>query len=174
MRFHRSMLMPRHAPSGSLNAKGGASFTATMSSAGAGGSGACAMPSFGNRKAAASSSAASHRPRPAGKPARCSGSAASRHRMIDDQHHDRADHRNKHAPQIEAGHAGGAERLEEEAACDRADDAEGDVEQEARALLVDDLAADETGNEPQNDPATAGHCCPPVSRTKPLRCADPT
>src|ERR1700752_369530 len=120
------MLIPRHVPSAALNAKGGASLTATMSSRSAAANGSCAMPSCGSSKAAAASGAASSRPRAAGKPVRRSGSAAARHGMVDDQHHDRADHRNEHAPQIEAGPSGTAERVEDEAAHDCPDDAEGD------------------------------------------------
>src|SRR5438270_13358 len=87
--------------------------------------------------------------------------------VVDDQHHDGADHRDEHAVEVEAGHPGGAELGEQPAADDRADDAEHDVEDEPLAGLVDDLAGDEAGDQPEHDPADEGSVS--VTWVPPLR-----
>src|SRR3954452_1207349 len=83
--------------------------------------------------------------------------AAAGQEMVDDQHDDGADHRHEHAVDVEAGHAGRPELVEQEAADHRADDAEHDVEQQALALAVDNLAGDEAGDQPEHDPADDRH-----------------
>src|SRR3954462_12163651 len=83
--------------------------------------------------------------------------AAAGQEMVDDQHDNGADHRHEHAVDVEAGHAGRSELVEQEAADYRADDAEDDVEQQALALAVDDLAGDEAGDQPEHDPANDRH-----------------
>ena len=80
--------------------------------------------------------------------------------MVDHQDDDSADYCHHHAVEIEAGDAAGSDGSEDEAANNRADDAEHDVEEEAFAGFVDDLAGDETGNQPQNDPPDDRHHAP--------------
>src|SRR3954468_12581111 len=77
--------------------------------------------------------------------------------MVDDQHDDGTDHRHEHAVDVEAGHARRPELVEQKAADHRADDAEDDVEQQALALAVDDLAGDEAGDQTEHDPADDRH-----------------
>src|SRR5262245_51583371 len=121
MRFHRSILMPRQAPSAPLKANGGASLVAMTSSPRKGvacsGTAVCDAPRPGSRPKAASTRTASSRPDHAGKSRRkrCSGGTACRDGMIDDQHHDRAYHRDDHTIEIEAANPLGAESIEDEA-----------------------------------------------------------
>ena len=63
-------------------------------------------------------------------------------RVVDQQHHDRADHRDHHAVQIEPGDSGVPEEREDLSADDGAHDTEHDVEDQSFAGFVDDLAAD--------------------------------
>jgi hypothetical protein len=68
-----------------------------------------------------------------------------------DQHRDRVRH--QLAVKIHAGDAHMAERMEDPAACHRARDAEDDVQQQAFAGLVNDLAGDQSRPVAQNDPS---------------------
>jgi len=77
--------------------------------------------------------------------------------VVEEQHDDGAGHRHEHAVDVEAGHPGRPELVEQDADDDRADDAEHDVEQQALALLVDHLAGDEAGDQPEHDPADDRH-----------------
>src|SRR5688500_4069907 len=76
--------------------------------------------------------------------------------VIQPQHHNGADGRDDHAPDVEAGDAAGAERGEQEAADHRADNAEHDVHQQALAgahvNLAGNEARDKTQDNPGNDP----------------------
>ena len=76
-------------------------------------------------------------------------SSSARYGVIDHQDDDGANHCDHHAVEIEAGDAARADRSEDEAANNRADNAEHDVEEEALTGSVDDLARDEPGNQPQ-------------------------
>src|SRR5262245_24776616 len=167
MRRHRSMLIPRHSPSEVLIANGGASLVATISSRSgkAGRPAVCAAAAPWSSAAAAMTTtrARGHeRPRPRPPPRAimnswASGGTPRRDRTVDQQHHDRADHGDDHAPEVEPGDALGAEGGEQETARDRANDTERDIEQHALAFLVDDLAGDESRDEAQNDPADDRH-----------------
>src|SRR5215469_16498870 len=83
--------------------------------------------------------------------------AAPEDRVIEHEHDDRADDGDEHAPEIEPGDARAAQPGEDESPHDAADDAEHDIEDEPFALLVDDLAGDEAGNQSQYHPAENGH-----------------
>src|SRR5215510_576330 len=67
---------------------------------------------------------------------------APRDGVISPKHHHRTDDCNDHAPDIEAGYPRRAKKAEYDAAHDRADNTERDVEQHAFARLVDDLTSD--------------------------------
>src|SRR5947209_1006349 len=84
--------------------------------------------------------------------------------VVDDEHHDRADDSDDHAVEIEAGHPGLAELLEEESADNCTQYAEDDVEYDALAGSIDDLAGDEARDKAQNDPSDDTH------DRAPLRC----
>jgi hypothetical protein len=60
--------------------------------------------------------------------------------VITRQDYDRADYRNHHAIQVEAGDALGAKNAKDETACDRSNYAENNIEHDALATLVDDFA----------------------------------
>jgi hypothetical protein len=74
-------------------------------------------------------------------------------RVVDKENHHRSDHGHEHTVEVEAGHPRGAELREEETANDGANDTKNDVSYDARARLVNDLAADETGDEAEKYPA---------------------
>src|ERR1700736_5282185 len=78
-------------------------------------------------------------------------------RTTEQQDDDRADYRDEHAVEVEAGHSRLAEGGEEPAADDRADDAKQDVDEQPLAGLVDDLAGDEAGNQSEDDPGDDRH-----------------
>ena len=79
--------------------------------------------------------------------------AASEDSVIEHEHDDRADNRDEHAPEIEPRDASAAEPSEDESPDEGADNTEHDIEDEPLALLIDDLARDEAGDQPQYDPA---------------------
>jgi len=83
-------------------------------------------------------------------------------RVEDDQEHDRADHRDEHAPQVEPGDASAAGAGEEDAADKGPYDAEYDVKQAAGALPVEQLAGAPAGNQAENDPAKNRHAATAV------------
>src|SRR5262249_46532730 len=132
------MLIPRHSPSGLLMANGGASLVATTSSRSgrAEWPAVCAAAAPWNSAAAASIRINARRgheqPRPEPSPRAVMDLLASgapcRDRAVDQQHDDRADHGHDHAPEVEPGDALDAEGGEQEAARDRADDSERNVE----------------------------------------------
>jgi len=66
--------------------------------------------------------------------------------VIEQQHHDCTDDCYKHAVNVEAGHTGCSELVEEKTADYRSHNPKNDVKNEAFASLVDDLAANESGN----------------------------
>lgn len=68
--------------------------------------------------------------------------AAADNGMVEPQHH-RADNGDEQAVEVEAGNAGLAELIEQEAADDRTDDAEQDVDEYAMSGVIDDLTANE-------------------------------
>src|ERR1700730_16882834 len=88
----------------------------------------------------------------------CPGASAmrpttARHRcpaqgVIRDEQDDRADDGDEEAVGVEPGDAGFPGVGE-----DRADDAQGDIEEEALARLVDDLAGDEAGDQTEDYPS---------------------
>src|SRR5258706_2669978 len=84
-------------------------------------------------------------------------SAGRDEHMVDPQHDDGADHGDEHAVEIEAGHANRAEGMEDEAADQRADDPEQDVDEEAGAAPVDDLARDPARDQAEYQPADDRH-----------------
>ena len=77
--------------------------------------------------------------------------------MVDHQHDDGPDHGDDEAVEVEAGDRRGTDQREQEAADDRADYAKNNVEQEALARFVDDLAADESGDETEQNPSNKRH-----------------
>jgi hypothetical protein len=81
--------------------------------------------------------------------------------MIAPKHHDRANDRYDHTPDVEAGYALRAERAEQNSSDNRAHDADGDIEPEALAALVDYLTANEARDETQYKPAYNSHLISP-------------
>src|SRR5579863_9061467 len=79
------------------------------------------------------------------------------HGVVDDLEHDRANHRDKNAVQVQARDACVAKHTEQPAANHGPNDAEKDVEQDTFARPVDDLAADEPSDESQADPRQKCH-----------------
>src|ERR1700730_5938505 len=59
-------------------------------------------------------------------------------RVLDDQHYDRTDDRDEHAPDVEAVHASCTDHAGERASYDRPNDSQGDVEDHSFTSLVDD------------------------------------
>jgi hypothetical protein len=72
--------------------------------------------------------------------------------VIDDQHNDRADYSDKHAVNIETGHAGRAHRSENKASDNCSDYAKDDVQKKPLTGSVDDFTGDKSGDEAQDDP----------------------
>src|SRR4029077_3344464 len=68
----------------------------------------------------------------------------------------------QHAPQVEPSHTDSTELTEQEAADERADDPEEDVEDNTPTPLVYNLARDEAGDQAQHDPTDNGHSIPPL------------
>jgi hypothetical protein len=88
---------------------------------------------------------------------------STRDRVIDDQHDDCPDYRDDQAVDVEAGDAAGANRDKDEAADQRPDEAEDDVEKEAFALFVHDLPCDEARDEPSAILPMMDMCSPGVA-----------
>ena len=81
-------------------------------------------------------------------------------RIIDPQDHDGADNGDDQAPDVEARDSPSANRAEQNAANERADDAEHEIGHKARAAAMHDLARDPAGNETKNDPGDDRHVSP--------------
>jgi hypothetical protein len=77
--------------------------------------------------------------------------------VVDDQDHYRTDHRYDHTVNVKAGYWFRAEEGEEKAPNYSTDYAENDVENDALARFVDDLARDKAGNQAKNEPSDDGH-----------------
>src|SRR5262249_12285207 len=73
------------------------------------------------------------------------------------QHYDRADDRDNHAPDVQTGDAGRAEHAEQKSTYESTDNAERNIEPKTLTLLVNDLATDEASNQTKNDPADNSH-----------------
>src|ERR1700722_1697785 len=91
------------------------------------------------------------------------GSPTSK-RVIRREDHDGAHDGYEHAPNIEAGDTHRPDHVEDETAYYGADDPEDDIEDEPLAGLVDDLARDKPGDEPQKNPADDRHVDLPYVR----------
>src|SRR5579872_1934896 len=100
-----------------------------------------------------------HSPYPAGPTEGAAGleGASADHRVKDEQHDDGAHGGDKDAVEVDAGDAGMAQHVEDEAADDRANDTEHDVHDEAFAAPVDDHASDPAGDEADHEPGDYGH-----------------
>jgi hypothetical protein len=79
------------------------------------------------------------------------------HRVIGEQDRDGANHGDHEAVDIEARNGGLAEQREDPTADDRPHDAEDQVADEAFSSPVDDLAAEEPGDDPKDDPGDERH-----------------
>src|SRR5580704_4087414 len=73
--------------------------------------------------------------------------------VVDDEDHDGAHHSDEHAVEVEAGNSGGAELREEKPAHNRSHNSKHDVQEDAFAAPVDDLAGNETGDESEHEPS---------------------
>jgi hypothetical protein len=72
--------------------------------------------------------------------------------VVNHQEDNRTDNSDQQAVQIQSRDAGSAEGVEEPASSDSADDPQKDVEYEALALFIDNLAPDETGEQTKHNP----------------------
>jgi hypothetical protein len=81
--------------------------------------------------------------------------------VINPKDYDRTNNCNYHAIDIETRYSRRAKKTEYNSPHDRADNAKRDVEQQALALLVDNLAPDKSCNEAEYDPTNNGHESPP-------------
>src|SRR5215467_1974209 len=77
--------------------------------------------------------------------------------VIGQKHDHSADDRDKHAVQTETGQARLTKETEQPATDERTDHTENDVEEKALPPAVDDLASDETGDQPENNPTENRH-----------------
>ena len=77
--------------------------------------------------------------------------------MVDDQHHRGANHRDEQAPQVEAGHAALTSVVEQRTADECAHDAEHQVDDQANARAVHDLAGDEPREQTEDEPTEDRH-----------------
>jgi hypothetical protein len=82
--------------------------------------------------------------------------------MINPKDYDRTNNCNYHAIDIETCYSCRTKKTEYNSPHDRADNAKRDVEQQALALLVDNLAPDKSCNEAEYDPTDDGHESPPA------------
>jgi hypothetical protein len=73
--------------------------------------------------------------------------------VVDQQHHDRTDNCDNHAPYVQAGDARCSKQAKEKSADKSAYDAKRNVEPKALALPIDDLGSDEPGDQAEYDPA---------------------
>src|SRR5207237_1474132 len=76
--------------------------------------------------------------------------------VIDHQHDDRTDDRDKQAVEVEPADTLGAEQAEQKTADQRPDDTEHDIQKKAFAAPIDDLAADPAGDQAEDDPGKDG------------------
>jgi hypothetical protein len=72
--------------------------------------------------------------------------------MIKNKYDDRSHDGDKHAINIEPGYTAGAERRENESSNERPDDTKDYIEKKSFPCLVDDFAADESGDQSEDDP----------------------
>src|SRR5262249_43825225 len=83
----------------------------------------------------------------AATPERGASRPAADQRVIDQQANDGANHRDEHAPEIEAGDADRSHEIEKKAADNGPNDAEDNVDDQSLAALAYNLASDEACDE---------------------------
>src|SRR6516164_10425332 len=86
-----------------------------------------------------------------------SSTTAARNCVVDQQHHDRADNRDNHAPNVQTRDASRAKKAEQKSTHESTDDAKRNIEPKTSTLLVDDLAPYEASNQTKYDPANNSH-----------------
>jgi hypothetical protein len=89
-----------------------------------------------------------------------SNPAAACQCIVDQEHNDRTNNRNKHAVQVQPCNAFLTDETEQISADNRTHDSKHDVEPETLASAVDNLASDESCDKPKYDPAQDAHQCP--------------
>jgi hypothetical protein len=77
--------------------------------------------------------------------------------VVDHEHDYGADHANEYAVQVEAGDAGKADGIRNEAADNGTDDSQNDVHEHPFALFVDQLAGNKSGDEAHDEPGKKSH-----------------
>ena len=90
-------------------------------------------------------------------PASYHESGRAPNRMVHHQKCDGAHDGHQDAVKIQSSDSTGAEEIEQPSSSDGSDDSEHEVENEPLASLVNDLAADESGDQPQNNPSEKRH-----------------
>lgn len=83
--------------------------------------------------------------------------------VIAPQNYDRTDHGDDQAVDIEPGDTGSTEGAEDHTTDNRSDYAEHDIHQEALTTLINDFAADEAGDDTEDNPADDSHCAAPFA-----------
>ena len=84
---------------------------------------------------------------------RASSAAAAHHSIVDQQNNDRSNDGDDHAVDIQPGNARCSEQIKYKSPDESADYSERDVEPEALALTINNLASNKTGNQAKNSPA---------------------
>jgi hypothetical protein len=77
--------------------------------------------------------------------------------IVEQKHYDRTGNRDKHTVEVQSCNAFFPKETEQASTDKRADDSKPDVEPEALALSIDDLASDESRYQAKNDPAQDTH-----------------
>src|SRR3954470_20052762 len=103
-------------------------------------------------------------------PGRSVRSAAGDH-MVDPQHDHGPDDGHDQAVDVQTGHPGRAEEAEQKAADYGADNSQHDIQYHALACLVDDLAANEPGDQAENDPRQNRHHFDPFTERSFSECS---
>jgi hypothetical protein len=80
----------------------------------------------------------------------CSGSSPDS--VVNNQKDHGTNHSDQQAIQVQACDSGGAEGIKEPASNDGADNPQNDIEDQALALFIDNLAPDETGEQTKHNP----------------------
>jgi hypothetical protein len=75
----------------------------------------------------------------------------SHHGVVNQQHHDRTDNCDNHAPDVQAGDARCSKQAKEKSADKSAYNAKRNIEPKALALPIDDLGSDEAGDQAEYD-----------------------
>lgn len=77
--------------------------------------------------------------------------------MCENQEHDGAEYSHENAPEIKSGYACRSNDAKQEPAEERADNADNDIANNPFSMIVNDLAANESGDQPEHEPRDDRH-----------------